>query len=278
MFVRVLTVALLALSALAPGARAADVPQSREQITLSFAPVVERTAPAVVNIYAERVVRQRRGSPLMNDPVFRHFFGDMFRGRARERVERSLGSGVIVDDGRGVVVTNQHVIEGAEKVKVVLADRRERAAERGVRGRILKRHADHVGRRALDRQSPRGVLQNEGGAGLGRPSRFREVGKAPTEQPAEPAPVRARGRLIVQQGFCGRRGVRDLAILDEQRHRRRLPVRRRWCRPGPQHRDAQRGGGKARQDYGEQGVQGQGSPPHPGDGPGGHPASRLMAG
>jgi serine protease Do len=112
------------------GEQAEVVPQSREEIRLSFAPVVQRVAPAVVNIYAKRVVKQRALSPLFEDPFFKRFFGDRFGGfgQSRERVQNSLGSGVIVDPG-GLVVTNQHVIQGATEIKVVLSDRREFDAE-----------------------------------------------------------------------------------------------------------------------------------------------------
>jgi serine protease Do len=105
------------------------VPDSREQIQLSFAPVVRQVAPAVVNIFASKTVSQRR-SPLFDDPLFRRFFGDDFGvfGRERERTQNSLGSGVIVD-AAGLVVTNHHVIEGADQIRAVLADRREFAAE-----------------------------------------------------------------------------------------------------------------------------------------------------
>ena len=116
-----LSIQLLLVVAL-PVARAADqVPDSREQITLSFAPLVKKAAPAVVNIYAKRTVRTRM--PLFDDPFFRQFFGEQ-GGIPRERVQQSLGSGVIVK-GDGTVVTNNHVIKDAEEITVVLADRRE---------------------------------------------------------------------------------------------------------------------------------------------------------
>jgi Do/DeqQ family serine protease len=84
--------------------------------------VVRHVAPAVVNVYAARVVENR--NPFMNDPFFRQFFGAV----PREQVQRSLGSGVIVDPS-GLVVTNNHVIEGASAVKISLADKREFEAE-----------------------------------------------------------------------------------------------------------------------------------------------------
>lgn len=100
------------------------LPESQAQIKLSFAPVVKRTAPAVVNVYSRRVVRQRRASPLFDDPFFRRFFGGDLLGAPRKRVQRSLGSGVIVDPS-GIVVTNHHVIKGGSEVKVAFADGRE---------------------------------------------------------------------------------------------------------------------------------------------------------
>jgi serine protease Do len=98
------------------------VPSSHEQITLSFAPLVKQVEPAVVNIYTRAVVQQRV-SPLFADPFFRQFFGDAL-GEPSQRVQNSLGSGVIVRPD-GLVVTNVHVIEGAQEIKVVLSDGRE---------------------------------------------------------------------------------------------------------------------------------------------------------
>ncbi len=106
------------------------VPETRGQISLSFAPVVEQATPAVVNIYTQKIVRQRQTAPLFDDPFFRRFFGDLgvpFGNRQREQ-HNSLGSGVIVSDD-GLIVTNRHVIEGASKIIVVLHDKRELEAE-----------------------------------------------------------------------------------------------------------------------------------------------------
>lgn len=106
------------------------VPPSREAVQYSFAPVVKRTAPAVVNVYVSSRVRQSR-SPFADDPFFRRFFGEGFgMGMPRERVQSSLGSGVIVSPD-GVIVTNTHVIKarGKTEIRVALADQREFDAE-----------------------------------------------------------------------------------------------------------------------------------------------------
>lgn len=100
------------------------VPTSASQVMLSYASVVRRVTPAVVNVYANKVVENR--NPFFDDPIFRRFFGG--GGLPREQRQSSLGSGVIVDP-RGLVVTNNHVIEGADEIKVALADKREFEAE-----------------------------------------------------------------------------------------------------------------------------------------------------
>lgn len=92
-------------------------PETQGDLQASFAPVVQVSAPAVVNIAAQTVVRER-------DPFFEMFGG----GRARERVGQSVGSGVIVRSD-GIVVTNNHVIQGARQIMVTLNDRREFPAE-----------------------------------------------------------------------------------------------------------------------------------------------------
>jgi len=96
----------------APGA-----PSRPVAVMQSFADGVARAAPAVVNIYTARVVTERTQAPAINQ-----LFGD-FWPSYRRRIERSLGSGVIVD-GAGTIVTNQHVIAGAESIRVQLADGR----------------------------------------------------------------------------------------------------------------------------------------------------------
>src|SRR4051812_42941267 len=100
------------------------VPSSASELRLSYAPIVQRVQPAVVNVYAAKTVQNR--NPLLDDPIFRRFFG--VPGQQPEQMQRSLGSGVMVDSS-GLVVTNNHVIEGADQVKVSLADKREFEAE-----------------------------------------------------------------------------------------------------------------------------------------------------
>lgn len=116
--------AITALFASGPAAAQDErrLPETRQEIKLSFAPVVAQATPAVVNIYASRV-EQRRRNPLLDDPFFRQFFGD--RGQfGQDRTQRSLGSGAIVSDD-GLVVTNNHVIDGMTELRVALSDKRE---------------------------------------------------------------------------------------------------------------------------------------------------------
>ncbi|HVI63106.1 MAG TPA: DegQ family serine endoprotease [Bradyrhizobium sp.] len=100
------------------------VPTSPSDIKLSYAPIVQRVQPAVVNVYAAKIVQNH--NPFLDDPIFRRFFG--LPGGQQEQMQRSLGSGVMVDPS-GLVVTNVHVIEGADQVKVSLSDKREFEAE-----------------------------------------------------------------------------------------------------------------------------------------------------
>ena len=107
---------------------AKDIPGTREEIQLSFAPLVNRTGPAVVNIFARTQRMERVKSPLFADPFFEQFFGKLFERRPQMRNHQSLGSGVVIKPN-GIVVTNNHVIAGATEVKIVFSDRREFDAE-----------------------------------------------------------------------------------------------------------------------------------------------------
>ena len=117
---------ILFIPLISSGAHAEQaVPQSRMQVTLSYAPLVKSAAPAVVNIYTRKVVQQRVISPFLDDPFFQHFFGGSLpQGLTRKRLEQSLGSGVIIRPD-GLIVTSNHVIAGADQITVVLSDKRE---------------------------------------------------------------------------------------------------------------------------------------------------------
>jgi Do/DeqQ family serine protease len=104
-----------------PPARSAE----RAGAVLSYADIVNGVAPAVVTIRSQRVVRAPRQFPFFNDPFFRDFFGDRFGapGAPRQQIQRGLGSGVIITKD-GYILTNHHVIDGAEEIRVELANNR----------------------------------------------------------------------------------------------------------------------------------------------------------
>jgi len=107
-------------------ARAQDTSTQRlNQLSNSFADVIEKASPAVVKISMTRIIKaseQQQNSPFMSDPFFRQFFGPM--GRPRDQRERGLGSGVIVNPS-GYILTNNHVVEKASSLKVTLSDGRD---------------------------------------------------------------------------------------------------------------------------------------------------------
>ncbi len=114
------------LAALLPLTAVAALPAAVDGEELpSLAPVLERVTPSVVNVYTRTRVQVR--SPLMEDPFFRRFFN--LPNRSRERVSQSLGSGVIVDAKEGYVLTNNHVIRGADDISITLHDGRSFEAE-----------------------------------------------------------------------------------------------------------------------------------------------------
>ena len=92
---------------------------------VSYADAVERAAPAVVNIHTAKVIT-RRVHPLLEDPVFQRFFGNRF-SQSRREIQTSLGSGVLISR-QGYLLTNNHVIDGADEIQVLLADGRSTRA------------------------------------------------------------------------------------------------------------------------------------------------------
>lgn len=117
--------AFAALMLLSPAA-AQTVPTSQGEITLSFAPVVKRAAPAVVNVFTRKTIQRR--SPFAGDPFFERLFREFGGAGTGRRMQNSLGSGVILT-ADGYIVTNNHVVGGADEVRVVLSDKREFDAE-----------------------------------------------------------------------------------------------------------------------------------------------------
>ncbi len=106
---------------LAPRATQAALPVALDNQPLpSLAPMLERVVPAVVNVNSKTRVRVR--NPFMDDPFFRQYFG--MQNAPRERIEQSLGSGVIIDAAKGYVLTNNHVVDGADDISVTLHDNR----------------------------------------------------------------------------------------------------------------------------------------------------------
>ncbi len=115
--IRLFVCALLA-AFISSAAHAQKVPTSRSELALSFAATVKRAAPAVVNVYALK--RARQNNPFMDDEFFKRFFGGApSQSMPMERVQRSLGSGVILDPS-GLIITNNHVIDGADEIRIAL--------------------------------------------------------------------------------------------------------------------------------------------------------------
>lgn len=120
---RITLFVLLTMTANLAGAET-RVPTSHTEISMGFAPVVKRSAPAVVNIYA-KIITSGQANPFFSDPFFRDFFGGF--SAPQQRVQNSLGSGVILTED-GYVVSNYHVVGMASEIQVVTTDRREFSA------------------------------------------------------------------------------------------------------------------------------------------------------
>jgi len=117
-----LLTALLALAVNLAAAPATAAPGDLESVD-----VAARTMPAVVNINTDKVV-ERQNHPFMDDPIFRRFFDQQMPDNNRERMERSLGSGVVIS-ADGYIVTNNHVVENADNIRVTFNDRETYQAE-----------------------------------------------------------------------------------------------------------------------------------------------------
>lgn len=103
--------------------RAKQIPHHLETVTLSYAPVIKKVAPAVVNIFTlQHMKAQLPNSPLMDDPLFKQYFGRLHPDYGHQQI--SLGSGVIINK-EGFILTNYHVVENADVIQVVLSDKRE---------------------------------------------------------------------------------------------------------------------------------------------------------
>jgi Do/DeqQ family serine protease len=126
MMIRLAALVMLVGGVLANAAWAEElktVPENKIEMQLSFAPLVKRIAGTVVNVYADKQVTR---PTLYSDPFFEEFFGQQMPNRTEK--QSSLGSGVIID-AKGLIITNNHVVAGADDVRIALADGREFAAK-----------------------------------------------------------------------------------------------------------------------------------------------------
>ncbi len=103
-----------------------NIPANPMYGPISYSDAVAKAAPAVVNIHTAKIVRQQ--NQFFSDPMFRWFFGIPNQSRQRKKLQTSLGSGVIIGTD-GYLITNNHVIEGADEITVVLHDGRSANAK-----------------------------------------------------------------------------------------------------------------------------------------------------
>ncbi len=117
---RSMLITLSAIIILNSGLAVAGLPVSVNGEALpTLAPIVERTRPAVVNIATKGHV-DIQNNPLLNDPFFRRFFEGLGNNVPRRQETKSLGSGVVIDADKGFIVTNHHVVEGADEIQITL--------------------------------------------------------------------------------------------------------------------------------------------------------------
>jgi serine protease Do len=136
-----------------PSFTVSKTPINRDgRLGTSFAPIIKKVAPSIVNIYSTRFIHERPvQNPMFNDPFFRQFFGNQFQGGDQERTrkEESLGSGVIVSSD-GYILTANHVVAGADEIKVSIADSKTEytakiiGRDRDTDVAVLKIDADHL--------------------------------------------------------------------------------------------------------------------------------------
>ena len=227
---------------LAGAALALSAPVFAQTALPSFAPVIKRASPAVVNIGVKGTVAAPR-NPFFDDPGFRRFFGLPPDAQQRDREFRSAGSGVIVDAKNGYIVTNAHVVQNASEI-TDHADRRRRAQGRSRRRRrpLRRRGAQGQGREAPRRDAPGRFLEAPGRRLRDRdrqpvrPSAHGDLGHRQRARPHRHQPRRPRGlhpdRRRDQPGQFRRRAGRPRRrpgrhqfrdpVAERRQHRHRL--------------------------------------------------------